>query len=84
MPNVPNKYLEAGCRDRANLVNAISGLSMLDSLAKILKDSATTHKAIEAILRHFLSVLSDASICWLLKKSDVRKLYCKVLGNHPQ
>ena len=74
MPTVPNKYLEAECRDRANLVNAISGLSMLESLAKKLKDSVTTHTAIEAISRHFLSVLSDTSLRWFLTKTDVRRI----------
>ena len=73
-PSVPPKYLEAESRTRTQLVNSISGLSMLDSLAKELKGNAASHTAVEAISRHHLSVLSDYSLRWFVAKTDIRKI----------
>ena len=74
VPAIPNKFLEAELRARAQLVNAISGLGMLDLLAKQLKDNSPTHTATEAISRHFLTFLSDYSLRWYMTKSDIRKI----------
>ena len=74
VPAIPNKFLEAEVRARAQLVNAISGLGMLDLLAKQLEDNSPTHTATEAISRHFLTFLSDYSLRWYMTKSDIRKI----------
>ena len=73
-PSIPAKYLDAECRTRAQLVDSISGLSMLDSLAKELKDNIAAHTAVEAILKHYLSLLGDVVLRWLTAKTDVRKI----------
>ena len=74
VPFVPHKYLEAECRARAHLVDSISGLSMLGSLATQLKGNQTCHKAVDSISRHYLSLLSDSSLRWFSAKTDVRKI----------
>ena len=73
-PSVPNKFLEAECKARAQLVDSISGLAMLDSLAKAVQDNGATHTAVEAISRHYLSILSDTTLRWIKTKIDVRKI----------
>ena len=73
-PHIPNKFLEAESKTRAQLVDLISGLSMLDSLAKEFKDNAAAHTAVEAISKHFSSLLGDTVLRWLTAKTDIRKI----------
>ena len=73
-PSIPNKFLETECAYRAQLVDSISGLSMLDSLAKKVKHDVSTHSAVESIARHYLSLLSDTTLRWISAKIDIRKI----------
>ena len=73
-PSIPNKFLETECAYRAQLVDSISGLSMLDSLAKKVKHDVSTHTAVEAIARHYLSLLSGTTLRWISAKIDIRKI----------
>ena len=71
-PHVPSRFLEAECKARAQLVDSISGLSMLDSLAKEFKDNAAAHSAVEAISKHYSSLLGNTVLRWLAAKADIR------------
>ena len=71
-PYVPGRFLEAECKARAQLVDSITGLSMLDSLAKEFKDNAAAHSAVEAISKHYSSLLGDTVLRWLAAKADIR------------
>ena len=73
-PFVPTKFLDEECRTRARVTDAITGLSMLDSLAKEVKSNVTIHTSVEAIARHYLSVLSEATLRWYITKMNVRKI----------
>ena len=73
-PIVPHRYLEEECSTRARVVDSISGLSMLDSLAKEVKSNINTHTTVEAISRHYLSLLSDTTLRWYVAKMNVRKI----------
>ena len=73
-PYIPGRFLEAECKARAQVVDSISGLSMLDSLAKEFKDNAAAHSAVEAISKHFSSLLGDTVLRWIAAKTDVRKI----------
>ena len=74
VPFIPPFYLEEETRTRSILVDSISGLSMLDSLAKELKENLILHTAVEAISRHYLPQLCDNSLRWMFAKMDVRKI----------
>ena len=73
-PYIPGRFLEAECKTRAQVVDSISGLSMLESLAKEFKDNAAAHSAVEAISKHFSSLLGDTVLRWLAAKTDVRTI----------
>ena len=62
VPFVPKFYLDEEVRTRTNLVDSISGLSMLYSLAEELKENTTAHNAVDAISRHYLPQLCDNSL----------------------
>ena len=74
IPFVPPKYLEEECKARARVADAITGLSMLDSLAKEVKSNVTVHTSVEAIARHYLSVLRETTLHWYIAKMNVRKI----------
>ena len=73
-PLIPSKYLEEELRARSRVVDSLTGLGMLDSLAKEVKSNVTVHTSVEAIARHYLSVLSEATLRWYVAKMDVRKI----------
>ena len=73
-PLVPSKYIEEELRARSRVVDSITGLGMLDSLAKEVKSNVTVHTSVEAIARHYLSVLSETTLRWYVAKMDVRKI----------
>ena len=47
---------------------------LLDSLVKEVKSNFTIHTSVEAIARHYLSVLSEATLRWYVAKMNVRKI----------
>ena len=73
-PVLPLKYLEEELRTRSRVVDSITGLGMLESLAKEVKANVTIHTSVEAIARHYLSVLSEATLRWYVAKMNVRKI----------
>ena len=73
-PVVPTKYLDEELRARSRVVDSITGLGMLESLAKEVKSNVTIHTSVEAIARHYLSVLSETTLRWYVAKMDVRKI----------
>ena len=73
-PIVPTKYLDEELRARSRVVDSITGLGMLESLAKEVKSNVTIHTSVEAIARHYLSVLSETTLRWYVAKMDVRKI----------
>ena len=56
------------------VVDSISGLSMLESLAKNLKSDPPAHTAVQAISRHYCSLFADNTLRWYITKNDVRKI----------
>ena len=74
VPFIPKLYLEEEAKTRTNLVDSITGLSMLYSLAKELESNVTAHTAVEAISRHYLPQLCENSLRWTFAKTDVRKI----------
>ena len=73
-PFVPPVYLKKECTERMVVVDSISGLSMLESLAKNLKSDPPAHTAVQAISRHYCSLFADNTLRWYITKNDVRKI----------
>ena len=72
-PFIPAKFLDEECSSRALVVNSLSGLSMLESLANKVKGNSN-RTAVEAISRHYLSQLGDNILKWYIAKMNVRKI----------
>ena len=73
-PFVHKEYLEKEKLTRSKIVDTLSGLSMLESATKSIKNNTTLVSVLEATSRHFLSFLKDAVTDWIAAKFDVRKI----------
>ena len=61
-------------KKRTLVVDSLSGLSMLESLAYNLRSDIPAHTAVEAISRHYCSLYGDTTLSWYKAKNDVRKI----------
>ena len=68
-PFVPPVYLHKECTERMVVADSISGLSMLESLAKNLKSNTPAHTAVQAISRHYCSSLLIIPYVGILQKT---------------
>ena len=72
--HVPPIYLKKENKERTLVVDSLSGLSMLESLAYNLRSDIPAHTAVEAISRHYCSLYGDTTLSWYKAKNDVRKI----------
>ena len=73
-PCVPKAYLEKEKITRSKIVDCLSGLNMLESASKSIKDNITLSSTLDAISRHWLPFLKEAVSNWISAKFDVRKI----------